>query len=56
VTNFCHHIENKFGVKKLVLYHYKNPQVAEEAKKSMQQKIGCDIELVHRLNNNRIVI
>ena len=56
LTNFCQEIKKKFGVNKVVMYHYKDLQVAEEAKKIKQEKIGGDVELVHRLINNRLII
>ncbi len=56
LTNFCQEIKKKFGVKKVVMYHYKDSQVAEEAKKIIQEKIGGDVELAHRLINNRLII
>jgi len=56
LTCFCHEIKSKFGVNKVILYHYRNPQVAEQAKSTMQQKIGGDVELVHQLKDNFITI
>ncbi len=56
ITNFCYNIKDKFGVNKLVLYHYKNSKIAECTKKTMQEKIEGDVEVVHRLLNNELII
>ncbi len=56
VANFCSNIKNRFGVNKLVLYHYKNPHVAEEAKNIIHEKIGSDVEVVHHLMKSNLFI
>ena len=56
LTSFCHEIKNRVGVKRLVLYHYRNPRVAEDAKIKIQNKCGGDVELVHQLMDNSIIV
>ncbi len=56
LTNFCNNIKNECAVNRIVLYHYKNPDVAEDAKKILHEKTGVNVEAVHRLSNNSLII
>lgn len=56
LIGFYADLKNRLGVKKLILYHYKDPQVAEHAKKVIQEEIGGDVEAVHCLDNKMVVI
>ena len=56
LTSFCHEIKSKFGVNKFVLYHYRYPQIADNAGKIIQQKIGGEVQVVHRLKEHSLII
>ncbi len=57
LTNFCHEIKEAVGVKRFVLYHYRDRISAEKSKIEIQREIGgVNIELVHQLSNNSIII
>lgn len=53
---FCRNIKNSIGVEKIVLYHYRDAGIVEKFKGEIEKKVGGNVELVHHLKNNMIVI
>ncbi len=56
LTCFCREIKSKMGVNKFVLYHYRDVQIADHAVSIMQQKIGGDVQAIHRLQEHSLIV
>ena len=56
LTSFCRNLKDSVGVKKIVLYHYRDPGIVGKLKSEIEKKIGGVVELVHCLKNNTIII